>query len=155
MITYVPIRNKRTCQDFKKRLLNVPKIYESHEESHIWLRMYHNSVSDTDLPQHNVHKRQPLWKYHCWRTGPFNLGYSVCWRQTVWNYFICTGISDVDFKMNNDSANNDQHLMGLLPDTQTCGMRMRWECRELFLATDFKQNCLLAILACITACWDS
>ena len=43
------------------------------------------------------------------------------------------------------------YAMGLLPDTQTCGLRMRQECRERFLATDFKGNRELAIPACITA----
>ena len=30
--------------------------------------------------------------------------------------------------------------MGLLPDTQNCGLRLLWECRERFPATDFKGN---------------
>ena len=30
--------------------------------------------------------------------------------------------------------------MGLLPDTQNCGLRIRRECRECFPATDFKGN---------------
>ena len=30
--------------------------------------------------------------------------------------------------------------MGLLPDTQICGLRMRRECREDFPAADFKGN---------------
>ena len=43
--------------------------------------------------------------------------------------------------------------MGLLPDTQNCGLRMRQECRWRFPgpATDFKGNRYLAIPACITA----
>ena len=36
--------------------------------------------------------------------------------------------------------------MGLLPDTQNCGLRMRRECRERF-----PRHCGLAIPACITA----
>ena len=41
--------------------------------------------------------------------------------------------------------------MGLLPNTQNCGLRMRRECRERFPRIEFKGNRLLAIPACITA----
>ena len=37
--------------------------------------------------------------------------------------------------------------MGLLPDTESCGLRMRQECRERF-----SRRCGLTIPTCITAC---
>ena len=40
--------------------------------------------------------------------------------------------------------------MGLLTDTQNCGLRKRQECRERFPTTDFNENRQLAIPACMS-----
>ena len=60
--------------------------------------------------------------------------------QTSW-WQIGQGIN------NNDAASTVvmvpywlYYAVSLLPDTQNCGLRMRWECREHFPAIEFKGN---------------
>ena len=73
-------------------------------------------------------------------------------------FYIChiTYVIVVDDLVTQGSMTSD--AMGLLPDTQTCGLRMRRECRE-----SFPRHRGLAIPTCITArasrtcrdaCWN-
>ena len=84
------------------------------------------------------------------RWPPVNSPHKSQWRGAMMFSLICawTKIS----ANNRDTgdlrphpAHRDVTVVGLLPDTQSCGLRMRREFRERFPATDFKGHRGLAI----------
>ena len=90
---------------------------------------------------HFLSFRKPLdswcsWNPTSWKTGPF-YQYHSCWRK---NSCWCPGAARSidpgpmrkDLVIPEYSGFRTMISMGLFPDTQNCGLRMRRECRERF-----------------------
>ena len=76
----------------------------------------------------------------------------------IWNRYGNYTIFNIDDIVHRNVTPEQAYSMGLLPDTKSCGLRMRRECRGRF-----PRRCGLTIPTCITAralrtcrdaCWD-
>ena len=56
------------------------------------------------------------------------------------NMFLMVKLTIIQYWFRCSFDMNRQQAMDLLPDTYICGLRMRRECGNFFLATDFKDN---------------